>query len=134
MGAEAAIIGGGIIAFLFIFTMSKLEDRHFLLKLILLFFSAIAVLLLGQAVQSDQFDCSWLPDNSTVTGDTTAYEYSRHCDTENPTPANKGIYTLTSWYFIILALYSVIYFLYMAFTWIKAIIIMKKQGKFNRKR
>lgn len=133
MGAEAAIIGGGLVAFLFIYTMNKLEDRHFLLKLFLLFFSAIAVLLIGQATQADQFNCSWLPDNSTVSGSLTTYEYSYHCD-ETPTPANGGIYTLTSWYFRILALYSVIYFLYMAFTWIKGIVLMNKEGKFKRKR
>lgn len=132
MGAEAAIIGGGLVSFLFIYTMSKLEERHFLLKLFLLFFSAIAVLLIGQATQADSFNCSWLPDNSTVSGSTTNYDYSYHCN-ETPTGANAGIYLLTTWYFRILATYSIIYFLYMAFIWIKSLIVMKKKGKFSIK-
>lgn len=129
MGAEYALVGGGILSFIFIYTMFKLENVHFGWKIVLIFFSAISMLIMGQAAVDQQDNCSWNVVNSTTVGSTTTYGYDYQCLSGDN--LNLNFYRLTLWHLSLLSLYVLLFVLHLAFKYIRT---LSSAGKLRFKR
>jgi hypothetical protein len=109
--ATGLIIGGiGVALFVIVYMLFKLKtdtadgNNHFLLQLLLLFLLIGGVVLLGKAVLDSNNDCSWLANNSTVSGAVTTYDYSYYCQESVNTTAHT-FYSLTLWFARLVSLY-----------------------------
>lgn len=108
----------GILCFLF----WKLDDNdaksRFPLQVIVLGFLLGTIILLGKAAVDYNDNCSWLVDNSTVSGATTSYSYSYQCDT-NSNNTSRIFYGVTVWISRIIAIYLFLTFSLQIFEYFK---------------
>ena len=114
MGLELVVaigIATTILVLLFAKFGSNEEEKHPFLQLILLFFIVGGLLLLGKAGLDHKENCEWLNTNSTVTGNTTSYNYSYTCSSLNKNTANV-FYESMTWFLRILAIYVFLYFMW----------------------
>lgn len=126
------LIGLGIIAFLFLYFIFNLDEKHFLLKLLMSFFFIGILLLIPKVLIDHQDNCNVVIANETVTGNVTSYEYKEHCETDTyntPTILYKTIMGFIRIYI----LYIFLYFNYVM--WFEKILddwgILKKKKKEN---
>ena len=104
-------IVGALLLILF-FKLNEAEDKkHFLLQLLLLGFVLGIIVLAGKTALDYKDDCSWLVNNDTVTGDTTSYNYTYQCHTNENNTASI-FYNITVWVMRIVAIYILLYFVY----------------------
>lgn len=118
MGNITIMIGAGLVAFLFLYMLFKLGergqetgDKHFLLQLLLLFFVASLIVIIGKTALDDKDFCAWNVENATNTGSTTQYDYGYHCET-NTNSTVRTFYNITLGFFTVLSLYIFGYFVY----------------------
>lgn len=105
-----------IVAFAFILlgVARLLDDKHNLLKLLLICVVVISSLLVGAIAQDNDEYCELVVSNYTVNGNTTSntYDYSCH-DTGNTT--GLTFYRLIIGFFVVFFLYVVYYYAYEVF-------------------
>lgn len=117
IGSIAVIIGAGVVAALLLFMIFKLgersdpKERHGILQLLLLFFFATMIMLVGKSVNDEANYCNWNVANSTVAGSTTSYNYVYDCSA-NDNSTNTIFYKSMLWFVRLFATYIVIYFIY----------------------
>lgn len=128
MGAETIMVGAAIFSFFLIYAMTKLDDKHWPLKIFMLFFSIFSMMILSQSVSLGSQDCSWLVSNSTVSGSTTTYEYGYECEALSGNP-DQTLFGIVFWFFIISIIYSFLFILYLL---IKVFRNYLKTGGFKR--
>lgn len=119
------IVGLGTIAFLFLYFAFKLEDNHFIFKLLLIFFFCVSILVMPQAVIKE--NCQVEIANITVTGENSTLEYSTFC-IEPQGNAPTSFLRITTWFLRIFLTYC---FIYLAWDWGKRSEIIAKM--FNKK-
>lgn len=103
------VVGLGIVAFLFLYFAFNLDNDHFLLKLLLIFFFAFTILLIPHATIQD--DCEMKMVNETVSGNLTTYDYARTCDTTDSTSKTRFLWIVMS-FVMLFVLYFSIYLVY----------------------
>lgn len=128
--SELVVIGAGIFSFVLLYTAFQVEKVHFGWKIIALFFSAISLLLMGQAGISGEQYCEHLVSNTTyVAGsNTTLYNYVYQCEPPATNIANS-FYKLTIWHLVLLSTYAMLFLLYLALKYVQ---VVSKMGKFRR--
>lgn len=117
LGLVAAI---GVLAFLFLYFAFNLDQEHFLLKFMLIFFFAFTIILLPNAVINNS--CVIDVQNTTVSGSTTVYNYESYCD-NTTTQTENTFLKIPLWFFRILVTY---FSIYIAHHW------FKRSEKFQR--
>ena len=119
------ILGLGIVAFLFLFFAFKLDEDHFLLKLLLIFFFIGIILLIPNASVNDS--CQLLVANSTTGSglheNVTFTEYKEICSPDIATTTETNFLRLVLWFFRIFVTYFSIYLFY---HWAKSAEVVNK--------
>lgn len=125
MGQEILVASIGVVTFLFAYMLFKLGERptvkesgdeegystggkHFLLQLLLLFFIAGGVLLLGKVSVDDH--CTYRVTNTTTVGDYDVFNYETNC--EESTGTALTFYKGVLWFVRLLFAYIFLYFVY----------------------
>ena len=108
------ILGLGIVAFLFLFFAFQLNEDHFLLKLLLIFFFLGMIMLIPNASINDS--CHLLEANSTTGSglqeNVTFTEYKEVCSPGLATTTETNFLRLVIWFFRIFVMYFSIYLFY----------------------
>jgi len=106
MSVIALVIGLGIIAYLFLYFAFQLDQEHFLLKILLVFFAISTMILIPKASISD--NCNVIVDNTTetVVGNVTTIEndYTTICS-DNITQTQRSFLLIPMWFFRIFITY-----------------------------
>lgn len=108
------IIGLGILSFLFTYIAFQLDEKHNILKVLMFIFGILMMFILSKVSYEAMDFCEIMPRNSTVTGNTTSYEYTRECF-ENPDKSGLAGFKLMNYFVRILNWYVVIVMLLMLF-------------------
>lgn len=108
------VAGVGILCFLVLFIAFNLDEEHYLLKLLCVFFFLGLMLLIPKATIDYSNHCDFVQLNSTVTGNTTAYSYDYLC-TNSTTTTPQTFYQSTTWILRIFLLYFAAYIIYFVF-------------------
>lgn len=103
------VIGIGILAFLFLYFAFQLNEQHFLLKLLLIFFFCFSIILIPKSIINDT--CTIEVQNATVTGSRTDYEYNTFCDS-TVTGSERSFLKIPLWFFRIFVIYFSVYIFY----------------------
>lgn len=126
MDATSTIIGVGVAAFLlFFFAFQIDEEKHFLLRLLVIFFALGLLIIIPKVLIDAQHICEVVVANSTdVSMDVRSYEYTSYCfDRTESTPQ---IFLKTIMWFYRLFMAYVIFFIgYMALMKLKENFKMK---------
>jgi hypothetical protein len=130
MGAETIMVGSAIFSFILLYMMGKLDNKHWVLKIFLFFFSISGLMVLAQSVSLGAQECEYLVVNSTTTGSTVNYEYEYTCTILSGDPDNT-LLGLIFWLFILITIYSFLFVCYMLVMYIRAY-MKQKRGKFGR--
>jgi ABC-type uncharacterized transport system permease subunit len=73
------VVGVGVIAALFLVIAFKLDEEHGILRLAFIMFAMGLLFLIPSSVVQEGNVCEQLVSSSTVTGDTTTYNYTTSC-------------------------------------------------------
>jgi len=110
---EATIIGAGIMAFIAVYMFFKLGENtgqeHIFYQLLLLGIIMFSILTLGGATFRAS-NCDLIPTNSTLSGNTTIYEYDYICQ-ETPAPISLTFLKVTQWFWRLSLTYIILYFI-----------------------
>lgn len=111
MGSELVILGAAVVGFLFLYLSFKLDDEHYILKILLLFVFFGSTILIGKAALDEKDYCTWNVVNSTTSGDYNIYNYDYQCST-NSNNTNLTFYKGLVWFSGVFMLYVFGYFTY----------------------
>lgn len=102
----AYICGVVAVAFFLLYFAFKLENNHFLLQLLLVFFSLYSLILIPQTIVND--NCEFMVANETVIANTTSYSYEKVCDTD-VSYTKSAFMKIPLWFFRLFVTYIAIY-------------------------
>ena len=77
--ALAVVLGVGIASFVMFYLVSHLQEEHFLLKLLTIFFVLAMALLIPKALMDSNTICEPVVNSTNVTGNLTTYTYMDYC-------------------------------------------------------
>lgn len=116
--ATTAVIGVVGLCFLILYLMNSLEDeKHFVLKLLLLFWVVAAFLLIPKVVVDSGVVCEGVVSNATVSGNVTSYEYTDFCYARSES-TGKSFLRLTQVLYVLVIGYAVVYLFVWALRWL----------------
>lgn len=106
----AVILGSGVLALLCFYFAFEVDEKHFLLKLLFIFFALIFMFMIavGTAQQTAQ-ECSVEVINQTVNGSTTTFVNDYLC--YNTGKSSSNLIVLSGALFTLFAIYITVYIL-----------------------
>lgn len=119
MDAVSTILGVGVFsALIFFFSFQIEKEKHYLLRLFLVFVAMAVLILIPKSLIDEQYTCESVVANSTdVNATVTTYEYESFCYTrteETPTT----FYNIVLWFYRIFIGYVIVYLFIMALQWL----------------
>lgn len=122
------IIGVGIVCMVLAYLMNTLDEKHWVLKMVILLFIASSLLLIPKASIDATTVCESVVANSTaVTSTITSYEYESFCYTRDETTSVSFLETYNLMYYIIIG-----YMIVSIALW--GMMKMRDAGMFRRRR
>lgn len=115
----ASLIG---VALILVYLAIKLTERDssgigdYAILILLIGFLLGILLLLSKTAVDYEDNCGWLVNNSTVTGNTTSYNYAYTCS-ENTNNTATTFYNLTLWIVRLVTAYVIIGFFFQLFNY-----------------
>jgi hypothetical protein len=104
------VIGISLMSFLFLYFCFQINEEHFLLKLLSIFFFLLTIILIPRAAIQDV--CFNELTNQTVIDNTTFFEYDYNCYSPNPSNINVSFTRIPIWFFRLFVTYFAIYLFY----------------------
>lgn len=127
MDLVASIIGIFAVCLLIMYIAFNLDETHFLLKLLLFFVFLVTLPLIPKVLIDNQDHCTTEIANTTITGNVTAYEYTRQCTT-NTTNTYNILYRTTTWLWYISIGYMIIFLSWRALLFFE-IVVPRERGQ-----
>lgn len=112
MSATIIVTSLAVVAAILCFFFWKLgseEGQNYALQIIIFGFILWTIVLLGKVAVDNEDYCSWLVNNSTVSGSTTSYEYDYTCE-ENPNSTASSFFVACLWIARLTTIYLVLSF------------------------
>lgn len=108
MGNEIILLGAGIISFVILFIVFLQSDRHYILKLMGIFFAVFFLFFVVRGVSQEAYStCTWTVNETTDT----VSVITKDCNTPSPQTA-LGMTKLFVWWIRLLLIYVFVYFLW----------------------
>lgn len=108
------VIGIGVVGFLFLKIMEGLDDeKHWHLKLVILFFVLSLTLLVPKAVIDSQKTCEVVINKTTLTNNVTTYEYGQSCILRDETTPFSFLKRTQVMYYLVIG-YSIVALMFWA--------------------
>lgn len=111
MDPIAFILGIGILSFLLLQISTLLDKEHKGFQFVLIAFVFFNMLLIPKVIIDDQYTCENMLSNSTVTENTTTYEYTEICTT-TPNKTAEWFFKLDVLLFTLFLMYCFLYLFY----------------------
>jgi len=112
MDVLALVVGIGLVSFLMFYFAGQLEKEHGVLKFLTIMFALTLLLIVPSSVVNEK-QCDYYLFNSTLTDNTTAYEYEQLCVTSDSS-TQTTFFKIVMWFYRLFMLYIILYLGYNA--------------------
>lgn len=109
MSGIILVVACAVTAAIFFYFASTLDEKHFFLKLLTVFFGIFGLMFVAKTAVDNNSNCDIVVRNQTIVGNFTSFEYTRYCETDLHTTDSK-LFWLVGGYFSIFVIYCFIYF------------------------
>ena len=96
------VVGIGIVSFLLLTLLSYLDDRHEVLKYLIVMSVLAMMLIMPKVFGESMKTCDTVVSNSTVTGNTTAYSYTSYCTAQDSSTTSTFMSIVYWTYYLII--------------------------------